>query len=369
MAALELQEASSKEQEEPNSTDYTYYHDFYDRIIPPCDKTEVRNFAKLFFPFAYSLICILGLVGNTFVVMTFSLYKRSKSMTDMCLCNIAIVDILFVITLPFRAVEYALDDWIFGDFMCKLTRGMYPINFNCAMLLLACISVDRYIAIVQATKSFKLRARTLAYSKVICLAMWGSSVVISSSTFIFSQSYIISFNVTKRICEHRSNPETTVMFKLLILYLQLLFGFFIPLLVMSFCYTFIVKTLVKAQNSKRNKAIRVIVLTVIVFLICQLPYNVVLILNAPSMATQEKDCQSEKKMVYAKHLTETLAFLHCCMNPVLYAFIGVKFRNYFLKIMKGLCCVRYKKHGATPTHSSRGSSDAGHSRQTSEIYE
>ncbi|XP_077203824.1 C-C chemokine receptor type 6 [Paroedura picta] len=356
-------------QEEPNTTDFAYDYDYYYHFIPPCDKNEVRNFAKLFFPLAYLLICILGLVGNTFVVMTFSLYKRSKSMTDICLCNIAIVDILFVITLPFRAIDYALDDWIFGDFICKLTRGIYAINFNCGMLFLACISVDRYIAIVQATKSFKLRAMTLAYSKVICLGMWGSSVLISSSTFIFSQSYIISLNVTKHICEHKSNPDTKIMFKLFILYLQLLFGFFIPLLVMIFCYTLIVKTLMKAQNSKRNKAIRVIVLIVIIFLICQLPYNMVLIMNASSMGTLDKDCQNEKKMVYAKHLTETLAFLHCCMNPVLYAFIGVKFRNYFLYIIKRLCCMKYKNHGITSTNGSRGSSDAGHSRQTSEIYE
>lgn len=290
-------------------------------------------------------------------------------MTDICLCNIAIVDILFVLTLPLRAVNYALDDWIFSDFICKLTRVIYAINFNCGMLFLTCISVDRYIVIVQATKSFKLRARTLAYSKVICLALWVSSVLISSSTFIFSQSYVITISVRKCICEHRSGPENEVIFKLLILYLQLLFGFFIPFLVMIFCYTLIVKTLLKAQNSKRNKAIRVIVLIVIVFLICQLPYNVVLILNASSMGNLDRDCQNEKKMVYAKDLTETLAFLHCCMNPVLYAFIGVKFRNHFLKIMKGLCCVRYKKHGTIPIHGSRGSSDAGLSRQTSEIYE
>ncbi|XP_048361209.1 C-C chemokine receptor type 6 [Sphaerodactylus townsendi] len=353
-------------EEEPNTTYYTYDQDFYEHFTSPCNKNKVRNFAKLFFPFAYSLICVLGLVGNMFVVMTFSLYKRSVSMTDICLCNIAIVDILFVLTLPFRAVEYALDDWIFGDFICKLTRGIYAINFNCGMLLLACISVDRYIAIVQATKLFKFRARTLAYSRVICLVMWGSSTLISSATFILSQSYIISHGVSKHVCEHRSSPETEVTFKLLTLYLQLFLGFFIPLLVMIFCYTFIVKTLLKTQNSKRNKAIHVIVLIVIVFLICQVPYNVVLILNVSSMGDLDKDCESEKKMVYAKHLTETLAFFHCCMNPVLYAFIGVKFRNYFMKIITGLCCMRYK-HGTT--HGSRGSSDIGHSRQTSEINE
>ncbi|XP_061482092.1 C-C chemokine receptor type 6 [Rhineura floridana] len=343
------------------------YSDFYSHIAIPCDKDEVRNFTKTFLPFAYSLICILGLVGNMFVVMTFVLYKKSDSMTDVCLCNMAIVDILFVLTLPFWAVNYALDNWIFGDFLCKLTKGIYAINFNCGMLLLACISMDRYIAIVQATKSFRLRARTLAHSKAICLAVWVSSAFISSSTFMFSESYPLPGNITKHICEHKSSTESNVILKLLISSFQLLFGFFVPLLFMFFCYTFIVKTLLEAQNSKRSKAIRVIILIVVVFLICQIPYNMVLLMWAGSMGKVDKACQSEKQMAYAKYVTETLAFLHCCMNPVLYAFIGVKFRNYFVKIMTNLCCVRYTTCGAT--HGSRVSSDTVQSRQTSEVCE
>lgn len=349
-----------------NTTEYIYASDPYDDDIPsPCDKNDVRNFTKTFLPFAYSLICILGLVGNIFVVMTFALYKKSESLTDLCLCNMAIVDILFVLTLPLWAVNYALDKWIFGDFVCKLARGIYAINFNSGMLLLTCISLDRYIAIVQATKSFKLRTRTLAYSKEICLFIWVSAILISTSTFIFSQRYTLSVSVTKHICEHKSSSESGVSMKLLLLSLQLLFGFFIPLLFMIFCYAFIVKTLVQAQNSKRNKAIRVIVLIVIVFLVFQVPYNVVLLVAAGSMGKLNKSCESEKQMAYAKYITETLAFLHCCMNPVLYAFIGVKFRNYFMKIMKSLCCSR---HTGT-TSGLRVSSDTGHSRQTSEIYE
>uniref|UniRef100_A0A8D2KSE1 C-C motif chemokine receptor 6 n=1 Tax=Varanus komodoensis TaxID=61221 RepID=A0A8D2KSE1_VARKO len=326
---------------------------------------EVRNFTKTFLPIAYSLICVLGLVGNSFVVMTFAFYRKSDSLTDICLCNMAIVDILFVLTLPFWAVNYALDQWIFGDFMCKLIKGIYAINFNCGMLLLACISMDRYIAIVQATKSFKFRIRTLAYSKIICLAVWVLSIVISSSTFMFSQSYPLSTNNTKYICEYKSNTESDNMLKRMILALQLLFGFFIPLLFMFFCYTFIVKTLVQAQNTKRSQAIRVIVSIVIVFLIFQVPYNIVLLMRAVSMGKLDKSCWSEKQMAYVKYITETLAFLHCCMNPVLYAFIGVKFRNYFVKIMISLCCGRSKK--SRGTNYSKGSSDAAHSKQTSEM--
>uniref|UniRef100_A0A8C4Y2Z5 G-protein coupled receptors family 1 profile domain-containing protein n=1 Tax=Gopherus evgoodei TaxID=1825980 RepID=A0A8C4Y2Z5_9SAUR len=249
------------------------------------------------------------------MLMTFALYKKPKSMTDIYLFNMAIADILFVLTLPFWAVNYAAEKWIFGDFICKITRGIYAINFNCGMLLLAFISMDRYIAIEQATKSFKLRARTLAYSRLICLVVWVLSILISSSTFIF-----------KQICEHNAFFLCTGS-KLFLLGMQLLFGFFIPLLFMVFCYAFIVKSLVKAQNSKRNKAICLLVLIVAVFLVCQVPYNMVLLVTAINMGKFNKLCDSEKQIAFAKYITEVLAFFHCCLNPVLYGFIGVKFRK------------------------------------------
>ncbi|XP_076191645.1 C-C chemokine receptor type 6 [Aptenodytes patagonicus] len=350
---------------ETRTTDYPYYLDYASLITEPCSKLEVRNFTKAFLPVVYSLICIIGLVGNIFVVMTFALYERTKSMTDVYLFNMAIADILFVLTLPLWAVNYAADEWIFGDFLCKMTRGIYAINFSCGMLLLAFISVDRYIAIVQATKSFKLRARTLAYSKLICLVVWVSSILISSSSFLYNESYSFSTNETKEICDHRFDRTSEgTMLKSLLLCLQVGFGFFVPFMFMIFCYTFIVKSLQQAQNSKRNKAIRVIVLIVAVFLVCQIPYNIVLLVTAINMGKIDKSCDNDKIMAYAKYITEAIAFLHCCVNPVLYAFIGVKFRSYFVKIMKDLWCMRYKKCNK---RGSRTNSDIYHSRQTSEI--
>ncbi|KAL4699658.1 hypothetical protein H8957_016438, partial [Semnopithecus entellus] len=327
-----------------------------------CSLKEVRQFARLFVPIAYSLICVFGLLGNILVVITFAFYKKARSMTDVYLLNMAIADILFVLTLPFWAVSHATGAWVFSNAMCKLMKGIYAINFNCGMLLLTCISMDRYIAIVQATKSFRLRYRTLLRSKVICLIVWGVSVIISSSTFIFNQKYNIQGS---DVCEPKyQTVSEPIRWKLLMLGLELLFGFFIPLMFMIFCYMFIVKTLVQAQNSKRHKAIRVIIAVVLVFLACQIPHNMVLLVTAANLGNMNRSCQNEKRLGYTRTVTEVLAFLHCCLNPVLYAFIGQKFRNYFLKIMKDLWCVRRK-------YKSSGFSCAGRyseniSRQTSE---
>ncbi|XP_004476986.1 C-C chemokine receptor type 6 [Dasypus novemcinctus] len=361
--------------EEPmNSSEYYYVNEDYfgadsneDYLIDDdfslCSLGEVRNFSKLFVPIAYSLICVFGLLGNVLVVITFAFYKKAKSMTDVYLLNMAIADILFVLTLPFWAVNHATEAWVFSNAMCKLIKGIYAINFNCGMLLLTCITTDRYIAIVQATKSFRLRSQTLAHNKIICLVVWVVSIIISGSTFTFYQKYTLQ---GREVCEPKyETVSDPIKWKLLMLVLQLLFGFFIPLVFMIFCYMFIIKTLLHAQNSKRHKAIRVILAVVLVFLVCQIPHNMVLLVTAANLGRMNRTCSSEKILGYTKSITEILAFLHCCLNPVLYAFIGEKFRNYFLKIMKDLWCVR-RKHKSAGFSCARMYSEAFISRQTSE---
>ncbi|XP_026360988.2 C-C chemokine receptor type 6 [Ursus arctos] len=344
-----------------NTSDYSFDDD---TLL--CSLQEVRKFSGLFVPMAYSLICVFGLLGNILVVVTFAFYKKAKSMTDVYLLNMAIADILFVLTLPFWAVSHATGKWIFSNAMCKLMKGIYAINFNCGMLLLACISMDRYIAIVQATKSFRLRSRTLAHRRVICVVVWAASVLISGWTFVFNQKYRVQGS---DVCEPRYHEGSDpIKWKLLMLGLQLLFGFFIPLVFMVFCYMFIVKTLVQAQNSKRHKAIRVVVAVVLVFLACQVPHNMVLLVTAAQMGRMNRSCHGQKVLGYSTSVTEVLAFLHCCLNPVLYAFIGQKFRSYFLKIVKDLWCVR-RRQKAPGFSCSRLHSETFISRQNSETVD
>ncbi|MEE6511130.1 hypothetical protein FKM82_017562 [Ascaphus truei] len=349
-------------------TTESYYDEMDDYNISdyekPCSMEEFRGFRQKFTPVAFSLIFVLGLVGNILVVLTFSCYKRTKSMTDVFLLNMAIADIMFVFTLPFWAVYYHEKEWVFRDFMCKLVRSIYAINLNCSMLLLACVGIDRYVAIVQVTKSFRFRATAMAYKRVICLFVWLISVCLSSTTYSFTTFYKIN---DSRVCEaNYQNNSTARTWKLAVLAVQISIGFFIPLLVIVFCYSFIIKTLLQAQNSQRHKAIRVVVAVVAVFLFCQVPYNVLLMEKAVELSSNNHSCDGRIKIAYARFITETLAFFHCCLNPVIYAFVGVQFRNYFVKIMQDLSCI--SKKYITGTRNSRISSDIYTSRRTSEVY-
>ncbi|XP_014305162.1 C-C chemokine receptor type 6 [Myotis lucifugus] len=343
--------------------DYNATADYGTDLPVLCVLKDVRDFSRLFVPITYSLICVFGLLGNVLVVLTFAFYKKAKSMTDVYLLNMALADILFVLTLPFWAVTHATGQWVFSSALCKLVRGVYAVNFHCGMLLLACISLDRYVAIVQATRSFRLRARMRAHHRAILPGrVWALSVLISIGTFIFHRKYRLQ---DREVCEPRYlEVSEPLRWKLLLLGLQLLSGFFMPLLFMTLCYLSIVRTLLQAQNSKRHKAIRVIVAVVLVFLACQVPHNVVLLVTAVNLGRVGRSCQAEKALGYLETGTEVLAFLHCCLNPVLYAFVGQKFRSYFLKIAKDLLCVGRRR--APGQACARLHSEAFSSRQISE---
>lgn len=340
-------------------SNYTYECDYeYDEgcsVIGPCPHQNNHSVELVVGPYVHSIICILGFVGNSLVIVTYACYKRTKSMTDVYLLNVAIADLLFVLSLPL-IVYNELSSWSMGPVACKLLRGSYSVNLYSGMLLLACISTDRYIAIVQARRSFRLRS--LSYSRLICIVVWASALFLSVPTFYFYNWYEPSHSAEVFMLDEEENNETSqpsqyvceLRFmdtniawrtKVAVPSTQLAVGFFLPLLIMVFCYTAVIVTLQRAKNFQRHKAVRVVLAVVAVFVICHLPYNMTLLYDTAIMFEQQT-CEASDALQVAKTVTQTIAYLHCCLNPVLYAFVGVKFRNHFRRIVQDLWCLGKK---------------------------
>ncbi|KAM4530030.1 C-C chemokine receptor type 6-like [Fundulus diaphanus] len=319
----------------------TYYYDDYDDYNSSteslCPFSTSYSVSLVVGPYIHAIICILGLVGNGLVILTYAFYKRTKSMTDVYLLNVAIADLLFVLALPF-IIYNELYSWPMGQVACKLLRGSYSVNLYSGMLMLACISTDRYIAIVQARRSFRLRS--LSYSRIICVLIWLCAVLVSVPTFYLYHWYepthgvFIGFDEEEEtptapqyVCEFKfQNTETAKIWKIGVPSIQLSIGFFLPLVVMIFCYTSVMVTLLKNKNFQQHKAVRVVLVVVLVFIVCHLPYNLVLLYDTVRLF-EPFECHDADSLQTAITLLQTLAYLHCCLNPVLYAVLRVKFRN------------------------------------------
>ncbi|XP_039993630.1 C-C chemokine receptor type 6 [Xiphias gladius] len=328
--------------------------------------------------YIHSVICAFGLIGNALVIVTYIFYKRRKTMTDVYLFNAAVADLIFVVSLPF-IIYNEKHNWLMGPVACKILMSAYSINLYSGMLLLACISGDRYIAIVQARRSFGVRLRTLIYSPLICSAVWMFAVALSLPTLIYTERFEeqnLGAEAVTVMCQLSfSKNETAKLIKVLVPSLQMAIGFLLPLVVMVFCYSCIMYTLVRAQNNQRHKAIRLVLAVVVVFIVCHLPYNVAL-LNHTTSLFKERSCEAEKIKLQVLAISRGVAYLHCCLNPILYAFIGVKFRSHFRQIMLNLWCFSKKYiYSVCPSHRTSDicisgfRSSNGSNNMSSSVYE
>ncbi|OPJ79892.1 C-X-C chemokine receptor type 2 isoform B [Patagioenas fasciata monilis] len=247
----------------------------------------------------YCLVFILSVVGNGLVVLVVTSSHTNRSVTDVYLLNLAVADLLFALSLPLWAA-YRAHEWIFGTVMCKAISMLQEANFYSGILLLACISVDRYLAIVYATRAATEKRH---WVKFVCLGIWVFSVLFSLPVLLFREAFPSPNNGT--VCYERIGGEDTAKWRIVLRILPQTFGFALPLLIMLFCYGVTIHTLLQTKNAQKQRAMKVIFAVVLVFLICWLPYNITLVLG----------------------------FAHSCINPIIYAFIGQKFRNSFLKIL------------------------------------
>ncbi|XP_020366058.2 C-C chemokine receptor type 9-like [Rhincodon typus] len=322
--------------------DYSHLYDYDEESSGMCRKSDVRQFAQHFTPPFYTIVFLLGFVGNILVVVIYALYKRLRNMTDVYLLNLAIADLLFLCTLPFWALD-ARFGWIFGNFLCKTVRGFYKINFFSCMLLLTCISIDRYIAIVKAVKARVSKQKIFLHSKLISLVVWVTAVLLSLPDFRYS-----SQNESQQSCS--TNYPGNIL-KVAGLAMQITVGFFLPFAVMLFCYSTIIWKLLQAKSFQKHRAIKLIGTVVSVFVLSQLPYNSMMIVKAMDAANITiTDCETLKNVDIATEITQSIAFLHSCLNPFLYAFLGVRFRQDLLRIMKDIGCVgqRHLREASRP---------------------
>ncbi|XP_051563396.1 C-C chemokine receptor type 7 [Myxocyprinus asiaticus] len=337
------------------TTEYEYSTEVvdYNGLEMMCEKAANRKFRAWFLPTIYTIICLLALVGNFLVILTYLYFKRLKTMTDVYLLNLAMADLLFAISLPFWAASF-MSKWHLGQYPCKAMFTIYKVSFFSGMFLLTCISVDRYFSITKAVSAHRCRSNAVYYGQVSSLVTWVMSVTFSVPDMVFSE---VNFNGT---CV--ANGKDYEDYRVRMLVSQMVLGFILPALVMGFCYICIIKTLIQAKNFERNKAFKVIIAVVAVFVFTQLPYNVVM-----GVTTQvTMDCHNDNSRLYAMDVTRAVAFLRCCVNPFLYAFIGVKFRNDLLKLLKDLGCIR-KSH-LLYTHCGKRRSSVGLETETTTSF-
>ncbi|KAM8903014.1 C-X-C chemokine receptor type 2-like [Spinachia spinachia] len=276
------------------------------------------------------IIFILAIPGNLLVGWVIGTSKRALTPSDVYLFHLTMSDFLMALTVPFLAVDLVLG-WVFGDFLCKFLSLVFEANFYTSILFLTCISIDRYLMIVRASVSHRSRQRMC--SRFLCATVWGLGWALALPALFNDVSEL---HGTERVtCGESFDLGSASSWRIAIRGFRHILGFFLPLVVMVICYSITITRLLRTRGFHKHRAMKVIIAVVAVFLLCWTPYHVTMMVDTLLRADAIPfDCARRRSVTLASFVTHGLALVHSCINPVLYAFVGEKFRGKMTQLVQ-----------------------------------
>ncbi|NXO80267.1 PAR4 protein, partial [Sitta europaea] len=157
-------------------------------LIPEATRAQLGSALTVrLIPALYSLVLLLGLPANALALWVLAT-RAERLASTVFLMNLAAADLLLISVLPFKISYYFLGNhWPFGEGLCRLTTALFYGNMYCSVLLLTCISADRYLAVAHPFWSRAFRTPTLAAGT--CAAVWLCAAGLTLPLALQRQSY------------------------------------------------------------------------------------------------------------------------------------------------------------------------------------
>lgn len=324
------------------ATNFTYDNIYYEYDInyedQRCDTSNPRQVGTYITTVFFSIIVILSLFGNILVMIVLVKYENLKSLNNVLIVNLALSDLLFTTGLPFWAHSH-MNGWTLGEPACKTVTFVFFVGYYSSSILLILMTAHRYVGVMYPLSG-------IVSNKGFC------STLASPFIWILSLLFAAPALIFTSVLQQSHCVPVTSNWTLFGIYQQNIL-FILDLVVFLFCYPQIICRLLRPTPQRRkNKTLKLIFILMIVFLVTWAPYNIVRYLQSFQFDLKSHDpskvkenCDFTKHLEYAFYISRLFAFSQCCLNPVFYVFVGVKFKKNLKKMLKSWC---QKSHNGKP---------------------
>ncbi|XP_053564693.1 P2Y purinoceptor 2 [Bombina bombina] len=288
-----------------------------------CEFDEEFKFILL--PTSYGIVFCLGLVLNVLALYIFIFKIRPWKVINVFMFNLAVSDLIYVLSLPLLIHYYSKENnWPFGMVLCKIVRFLFYTSLYCSIHFLLCISICRFLAVCYPIK-FIIWCQ-IRYARIIAIGIWVVIIGIESPILYFVTTSNIDNDI---VCHDTSNPD---LFDQFIIYstVNLVLLFCVPFIILLVCYGLMAYALWKpatatSQNSEsKKKSIKMIIIVLLVFIICFLPFHVTRTMYY-YFRKMDLDCFTLNAINIAYKVTRPLASANSFIDPILY-FLVWRFR-------------------------------------------
>nr|XP_020500047.1 lysophosphatidic acid receptor 6-like isoform X1 [Labrus bergylta] len=246
----------------------------------------------------FGCILALGLPLNAVSLWTLLRHHSLKSSSAVFMVNLAVSDLLLVVSLPMRVYYYATATWPLGNLVCNLIIMFFRNNIRSSAFFITFISVDRLLAVVYPLRSRHLRTSSNAWKAAALV--WLLVLVINIPESMHFSKFLKELNGSS--CFEFKFPPRSLLY-----YIPPVLVFTM-LAVNMVCTALVSWTLSRRLNdsARVNNKVNVMLiffLNLVMFIICFLPLSVG-ILSTNNQVTP----------------LVCLASVNCCLDPLLYYF-------------------------------------------------
>lgn len=295
------------------------------------NQTNCTEFKYLAYTVTYTIMVPVGFFSNLVALFVFLRHTTRKTANTVFMTNLAISDVCFSLTLPFRLIYYFREcHWDFGDWLCRWCVYFFYVNLYTSVLFLTGLSVLRYVAVVHPIRNKSLV--TIRRANLTCLCIW-IFVAFMSSPFLMSGTT----NINGKTSCFEIKKDTVWKRVEQLNYVGLIFGFLIPFIIILGCYGCIIQKLFanktlqpkNRRQDQRQRSVYLIIVILSTFLLCFAPYHIVRTLHLRAAVLKNKE--QETLLLKMSVITLCMAAFNSCLNPLLYYFAGENFRTSFNK--------------------------------------
>ncbi|KAL1775063.1 putative G-protein coupled receptor 25 [Sigmodon hispidus] len=270
-------------------------------------------------PTLYLMAFAVGLLGNAFVMWLLSRGRGARRLVDTFVLHLAVADLGFVLTLPLWAAAEAQGGlWPFGDSLCKLSSFALAATRCAGALLLAGMSVDRYLAVGRPLSARPLR--TPRCVRAACCGAWAAALLAGLPALLYRRLQPSPDGLGSQCVDE---PSDTLQGLGLLL---LLLTFALPLAVTLACYCRVSRRLPRVGRA-RSSSLRIIFAVESVFVGSWLPFGVLrAVFYLARLRALPLPCALLLALRWGLAVATCLAFVNSCANPVIYLLLDRSFR-------------------------------------------
>ncbi|XP_061469264.1 probable G-protein coupled receptor 132 isoform X2 [Rhineura floridana] len=222
----------------------------------------------------YSIVFIVGIPTNCLTALLTLIQIGKGTITAIYLFGLSLCELMYLSTIPLWIIYVQNDHkWTMGTLSCKVTGYIFFCNIYISILLLCCVSVDRYVAVVYALESRGIRRQRIA--AVVTVALFGTVAVIYCP--VFFRDDIQDLNSTT--CYETPLNSHLVYYNIT----RFLVGFLIPfalLLFMNYKIFQSIKSSCSLSPSQKAKVKYLAIAIISIFVVCFAPHHFVLLVKS-----------------------------------------------------------------------------------------